>query len=559
MPTYINIKNNGINEKSYDCLLNSAKRVLKLRGLDLSDNSDYTITVSLNTALQNDCYKINLTAAGADIVAANDCAAHAAFGRFMLESKFDGRGGFTPLPCEIDFTPAKPLRGMYFATHFHNFYHNAPIEQVYEVIEDLAMRGCNSLLVWFDMHHFYSMQDEGAQKLVARLRQMLKYANDIGMGGSLTMLSNEAFKSSPEQLRAPNAIMGNYHTRPYGHYHVEICPSLPGGIEKIIEYRRQMLECFKDLKIDYVVYWPYDQGGCTCAECEPWGANGFLKLLPHFKALIKEMMPNTQVIVSTWYFNKFIEGEWQAFYDKLGDEVLSDVPYIMSFFHNGNVPTCIKENGIPEGVKFIDFPEISMWSCKPWGGYGASVLTKFLQTTNDASAHFYHGGFPYSEGVFEDANKFIMLSSYTGLYPNAYDALRKWVAHEFCCEDEELYQAILKTETALARGYDRTGEYLRVPIKNTADIDLVYNTMQKYNDTLPKNISSSRNFRLFYLRSIIDYELARCDYRPVDSERCQEALKELFEIYYSDERTYPSLRPPYGKFAKSDLFHSQAY
>ena len=125
--------------------------------------------------------------------------------------------------------------------------------------------------------------------------------------------------------------------------------------------------------------------------------------------------------------------------------------------------------------------------------------------------------------------------------------------------NEELYEAILKTETALARGYDRTGEYLRVPIKNTSDIDRVHDTLQKYNETLPKNISSSRNFRLFYLRSIIDYELARCDYRPVDSERCQEALRELFDIYYSDERTYPSLRPPYGKFAKSDLFHSQAY
>lgn len=551
--------NAGMCPESYSVLLSAANRVLFQRKLVLSDDGNYTVTASVDSSLKNDRYIITVKADGVDIVAANDCAVHAAFGRFMLESKFDGRGGFSPLSNDIDFTPAKPLRGMYFATHFHNFYHNAPIEQVYEVIEDLAMRGCNSLLVWFDMHHYYSMEDEGAQELAQRLRAMLKYANKIGMGGSLTMLSNEAFKSSPEELRAPNAIMGGYHTRPYGHYHVEVCPSRPGGIEKILEYRRQMLEYFKDLKIDYVVYWPYDQGGCTCADCEPWGANGFLKLLPHFKALVKEIMPNTQVIVSTWYFNKFIEGEWQAFYDKLGDDLFKDIPYIMSFFHNGNVPECIKKNGIPEGVRFIDFPEISMWSCKPWGGYGASVLTKFLQTTNDASAHFYHGGFPYSEGIFEDANKFIALGSYTGLYPNAYDALRKWVAHEFCCDDEDLYQAILKTETALARGYDRTGEYLRVPIKNTSDIDWVYETMQKYNEILPDNITSSRNFRLFYLRSIIDRELMGCDYCPNNSEKCQEALKELFEIYHSDERTYPSLRPPYGKFASSNLFHSQAY
>lgn len=551
--------NLGMDADSFSVLQNAARRVLTLRRIGLSDNGDYTVTLTLDTSLKDDRYIITAKDNGADIAAANDCAAHSAFGRLMLESKFDGRGSFTPLSHSIDFTPAKPLRGMYFATHFHNFYHNAPIEQVYEVIEDLALRGCNSLLVWFDMHHYHSMEDEGAQELVHRLRQMLKYANKIGMGGSLTMLSNEAFKSSPEPLRAPNAIMGKYHTRPYGHYHVEICPSRPGGIEQIIEYRRQMLEYFKDLKIDYVVYWPYDQGGCTCADCEPWGANGFLKLLPHFKKLIYEMMPDTKVIVSTWYFNKFIEGEWQAFYDKLGDDLFKDVPYIMSFFHNGNVPQCIKQGGIPEGVKFIDFPEISMWSCKPWGGYGASVLTKFLQTTNDASAHFYHGGFPYSEGIFEDANKFISLGSYTGLYPNAYDALRAWVAHEFCCEDEELYQAILKTETALARGYDRTGEFLRAPIKNTSDIEWVYQTLQKYNKTLPENITASRNFRLFYLRAIIDRELASCDFCPNNSELCQEAMQELFSIYHSEDRTYPSLRPPFGKFAKSDLFFSQAY
>ena len=551
--------NRGMDGHSYQILSHSAARVLGLRQLALSDDGDYTVSLSVNNTLKNDRYIITASSNGADIVAANDCAVHAAFGRLMLESKFDGRGSFSPPSQSIDFTPAKPLRGMYFATHFHNFYHNAPIEQVYEVIEDLAMRGCNSLLVWFDMHTFDSMQDEGAQALAGRLRQMLKYANGIGMGGSLTMLSNEAFKSSPQELRAPNAVMGNYHQRPGDHYHVEICPSVPGGIQKILEYRRQMLEYFKDLKIDYIVYWPYDQGGCTCADCEPWGAGGFLKLLPHFEGLIKEIMPNTKVIVSTWYFDKFIKGEWQAFYDKLGDSIFNDVPYIMSFFHNGNVPACIKEGGIPEVVRFIDFPEISMWSCTPWGGYGGSVLTKFLQTTNDASAHFYHGGFPYSEGIFEDANKFIMLSSYTGLYPNAYDALRKWVAHEFCCEDEELYQAILKTETALARGYDRTGEFLRVPIKNTSDIDFVYEAMQKYNRTLPENITASRNFRLFYLRSVIDYELARCNFCPHDSERCQEALKELFEMYHSDERTYPYVRPSYGKFAASELSYPKAH
>jgi hypothetical protein len=152
---------------------------------------------------------------------------------------------------------------------------------VYDVIEDLALRGCNSLLVWFDMHHFESMEDAGAQALVKRLREVLGYANKIGIGGSLTMISNEGFSSSPKHLRAEWQVQNGYHAEPDSHYHVEICPSKEGGIEEILRARRAMLEYFADLKIDYVVYWPYDQGGCTCKDCAPWGSNGFLKLLPH--------------------------------------------------------------------------------------------------------------------------------------------------------------------------------------------------------------------------------------------------------------------------------------
>jgi hypothetical protein len=44
----------------------------------------------------------------------------------------------------------KPIHGMYFASHFFNFYHVAPIEQVYRLQEDLALRGCNALMAWYD-------------------------------------------------------------------------------------------------------------------------------------------------------------------------------------------------------------------------------------------------------------------------------------------------------------------------------------------------------------------------------------------------------------------------
>ena len=48
---------------------------------------------------------------------------------------------------------AEAVRGIYFATHFHNFYHDAPLEEVQRYVEDLGLWGFNVLAVWYDMRH----------------------------------------------------------------------------------------------------------------------------------------------------------------------------------------------------------------------------------------------------------------------------------------------------------------------------------------------------------------------------------------------------------------------
>ena len=76
------IRNKGMGELSYGVLLHTAKRVLEMRGLSLTDsNADYTVDVSVDAELKNDRYIITTTEKGASIVAANDCSVHGAFGK----------------------------------------------------------------------------------------------------------------------------------------------------------------------------------------------------------------------------------------------------------------------------------------------------------------------------------------------------------------------------------------------------------------------------------------------------------------------------------------------
>ena len=362
------------------------------------------------------------------------------------------------------------------------------------------------------------------------------------MDSSPPVISNEGFASSPVDLRAEWKVQNGYHAEPDSHYHVEICPSKKGGIEEILRERREMLEYFSDLRIDYIAYWPYDQGGCTCEKCAPWGANGFLKLYPHFKALVGEMMPKTKIILSAWYFDRFTSGEWSGLLNKI-----EEFPYVLSFFANGELPSEIKERGLPESVKFIEFPEISMWTCSPWGGYGGSHLAAFLERNNSTGKNIYSGAFPYSEGIFEDANKYIELSLYSGEHESTFDALRDYVKFEFCSDSDELYEALSLTETSLARKRSRPGDYIKVTMNDTSEVEHIRAIFEKYNSLLPENITSSRNFRLFYLRALIDFEIARNDGFAIRSELCQEAMRELDEIYFVNDNTCPWVRPATGK------------
>ena len=57
------------------------------------------------------------------------------------------------------FKSKKEICAMYFASHNNNFYQCAPLEEIYEHIDDIALWGTNMIRVWFDMYFFENMED----------------------------------------------------------------------------------------------------------------------------------------------------------------------------------------------------------------------------------------------------------------------------------------------------------------------------------------------------------------------------------------------------------------
>ena len=459
-------------------------------------------------------------------------------GKFLRTSHYSANG-FTPGSWRGESVPLKPVRGIYFATHFHNYYHNAPVEEIQRYVEDLALWGYNELVVWNDLHHFNGFDDPEAVAHRARLRAILLAAKRIGMDVSLAVLGNDAYGNSPAELRAdPRGGRGGY-------YPCSVCPSKPGGMQYILKIIGEELDWAADLKLRSIWIWPYDQGGCGCALCRPWGSNGFMKCVEEQGKLIRKKMPGTKIVLSTWYMNA---GEWSGVRAKL-TENKSWVDEIM----NEPGPAGIGINPADLGLPLIGFPEISMENTFPWGGFGATPLTAKAGKKWASVKATHAGGIPYSEGIFEDLTKVVYSQLYWSNRPPE-ETVREYIAYEF---SPDVVNEVAKVIQTLERNHHWRwwpGKLEGVKLtmnwfpsrgaKPQADpgAEEAYATVQKVDAGLPDSVRKSWRWRIVYLRALLDAELKANGGTP--NQRCNDAFAELMEIYHTDKNSDPVVRPP---------------
>ena len=437
-------------------------------------------------------------------------------GKFLRTSRYD-QGGFTPGGWRGKSVPIKPVRGIYFATHFHNFYHVAPVEDVQHYIEDLGLWGINSVAVWFDMHEFKGFDDPDTIEFRKRIDAFAHAAHRVGMGFAFLVVANEAYNNSPKALRAePCRSCG---------YDCLICPSKPGGKEHLLQNFGQLFDWFATLHPEYFCVWPYDPGGCGCPLCRPWGANGYLKIAPPVAELARRKMPGAKIIVSTWFFD---DTDWKGL-EKHFSEIHPWADYILS---GGGVP-----QRVPGGLPWIGFPEISMFNMSPWGGFGANPAPARFQQEWDGVKANTSGGYPYSEGIYEDINKVIFSQFYWSNQP-AMETVKEYASFEFGPEAATAVVSIVETLECNHRirqwpaATPGWGHYpTTAPATQDAGADEAYETLKALDAKLTSQARKSWRWRVLYLRGLLDAELKGNSGRP--NERCEEAFAELIDIYHA--------------------------
>ena len=463
-------------------------------------------------------------------------------------------GAFAVADGVIDACPAKPFRMAYTARHFYNWYHMASTEQLVRYIEDLVLWGINSVHMQFaypvvdleyarpgDVERFERISHEFGAALA---RMDLDY---IGYGGG-----NQApFNTDPRLKAEPNVDPKR------GNNGFNVCPAKPGGLEFLRRQQSAALARFKDVHSSWLEHWPFDEGGCACAACSPWGGNGYLSLCAALAADNAKACPGSKSLLSTWTFH---DDEFARLYAYLAKPESDWIGAILVDSH-GDFPKYVLEHELPRKIPIVTFPEISMWGREPWGGFGAVAMPSRFERLFRQCEKVVSGFQFYSEGLAEDLNKVVVTQLYCEPSRSWREIVRDYCRYEFPGVDPERFVTLVThlENTQVLPNFDAKSNVMpnvgRGDVPHFDDFEARCRYCldearkgEALSAELERSLSSGRRnswrWRQIRLRTVIDREIftARSWHTPTSDA----AYRELVKIYNAD-RTYGCIQPPINR------------
>jgi len=494
---------------------------------------DAEILLDTSSHLPSEGYCIEQVGAAVKVSGGSPLGLLYGVGKFLRTSQYDG--DFVPSKWRGTSVPQGSLRGMYFASHFHNWYHEAPEAEITRYVEDIALWGVNAIMICFPFINLKDWGDPRTEQAVAMAQKYARIAKNLGLYFCIVQ-GNTFFSGAPAEIRA-TPLPDPLHRR--GNSGHPICPSDPDGHAYIMANARELFVRLQETGLDLIVHWPYDEGGCACAKCSPWGSNGYLKLSRDLTQLAHEYFPQLKTVLSTWMFDTPPEGEWQGLADALGKEHEDWVDYILADSHN-EFPRYPLDVDVPGHKPLLNFPEISMWGNWPWGGSGALALPSRFERLWSQVKHVVQGGFPYSEGIYEDMNKAVVVQFYWDRDQSAHATLEEYAAYEFGPEVTEDVLAVIDIlETVAAQSY------LEQPV-DAEQVREAHRLADKVHGRLSPWARENWRWEILHLRTQLDLE--RFAGEGLETPAAEAAMHRLIEIYHcqmeTDDPYHHRVRPP---------------
>jgi len=199
----------------------------------------------------------------------------------------------------------------------------------------------------------------------------------------------------------------------------------------------------------------------------------------------------------------------------------------------------------------------------PWGGFGATPLPHRFEQLWQQVKHVVNGGFPYSEGIYEDINKAIVVQFYWERERNAEETLREYIAYEYSpTVTDDVLQVIRLLETVHTQAALRdarnglqwhrdAGHQPELIAETEAVVHLIETTLRDMGAPLELNLDAAHEahrlagaidaklptwaargwrWRILLLRTMLE----PCRHVPngLNSPEAKSAMKELIELFH---------------------------
>ena len=187
------------------------------------------VILTLDAQLPVEAFRIDAVRSAVRVAGGSPSGLLYGVGKFLRTSGYDGE--FQPSGWRGTSKPHGLVRGMYFASHFHNWYVQASDAEIARYMEDIALWGVNVVKVIFPMINLQGWNDPEAGPAMDMVRKYAQAARALGIRFA-TGLNNCMFIGAPANIRAKR-LADPTHRR--GNSGNPICPSNPDGHAYLID------------------------------------------------------------------------------------------------------------------------------------------------------------------------------------------------------------------------------------------------------------------------------------------------------------------------------------
>lgn len=514
----MNIQIASNQQKKHEELL---KRHLLNRISLKTDKNEMEIELNICKTLEaEESYTIQRTERGFRIIGSDELGLSYGIGKFLHSAKWT-EDTFVPNPPTKCMTPSSSFRAIYFAVHFNNWYDEAPKEELEHYVEELLLYGYNTIICIVPIVSIKSFEDEFFVRAVEKTRTMFELAKKYGMKVGIIINVNQGMKNAPKEYDADLSYEQDPNNIVRGTLGRNLCPTAPGMIEYMRNIWNTQFEQYIDIGLDYILTWPYDEGGCGCEKCRPWGAKGYSNLVNAVHEDAVTYYPNAKFIVSTWCFDEpGDEGEYAGLYERLKSD-MSYVDYIMVDSHD-QFPSYPLNHEVVKPI--VNFPEISMWELYPWGGRGANPMPKRFQQIWDSAKHVLQGGMPYSEGMYEDILKVQIIGYYWEPDKKYQEILGEYINYEY---SSDVIEDVLKIMELIEENHICMAKKIHPNLETAIRAEEL---ATKVDGKLSDRAKNSWRWRILYIRTKIDRKVYE-----YHMKNCVGTKDEWYNLYRTQE------------------------